>query len=151
MYASRYSRLLDFDHLHLFASAFYKMVFSQRPGVLALIATQLFTLLSPVLASTDSISNPVKRIGVIGSAVKDSIVKRDGEGYTDPAAGGGSMLTVWSPLISISSRTDALGQIVNGTYPAGLGEPLNVILSGDSDDEVLAKSLDDGGFLNYML
>ena len=43
------------------------------------------------------------------------------------------------------------GQIVNGTYPAGLGEPLNVILSADSDKEVLVKSLNDGGFLNYML
>lgn len=41
--------------------------------------------------------------------------------------------------------------IVNNTYPAGLGEPLNVIVSGDSDDEVLVKSTDNGGFLNYML
>lgn len=40
---------------------------------------------------------------------------------------------------------------MNGTYPAGLGEPLNVILSGDSDAAVLVKSVDDGGFLNYML
>lgn len=40
---------------------------------------------------------------------------------------------------------------MNGTYPAGMGEPLNVILSGDSDAEVLVKSVDDGGFLNYML
>lgn len=40
---------------------------------------------------------------------------------------------------------------MNGTYPAGMGEPLNVILSGDSDAEVLVKSADDGGFLNYML
>lgn len=32
-----------------------------------------------------------------------------------------------------------------------MGEPLNVILSGDSDAEVLVKSVDDGGFLNYML
>lgn len=32
-----------------------------------------------------------------------------------------------------------------------MGEPLNVILSGDSDAEVLVKSADDGGFLNYML
>jgi hypothetical protein len=40
---------------------------------------------------------------------------------------------------------------VNNTYPAGLGEPLNVILSGDSDDDVLVQSTDNGGFLNYML
>jgi len=40
---------------------------------------------------------------------------------------------------------------VNNTYPAGLGEPLNIILSGDSDDDVLVQSTDNGGFLNYML
>jgi hypothetical protein len=40
---------------------------------------------------------------------------------------------------------------VNGTYPAGLGEPLNVILSANSDKDVLVKSTDNGGFLNYML
>jgi hypothetical protein len=40
---------------------------------------------------------------------------------------------------------------VNNTYPAGLGEPLNIILSGDSDDDVLVQSADNGGFLNYML
>ena len=42
-------------------------------------------------------------------------------------------------------------QIVNGTYPAGLGEPLNVILSAESDAAVLETSLDHGGFLNFML
>lgn len=42
-------------------------------------------------------------------------------------------------------------QWVNNTFPAGLGEPLNIILSGDSDDDVLVQSADNGGFLNYML
>jgi hypothetical protein len=42
-------------------------------------------------------------------------------------------------------------QIVNGTYPAGLGEPLNVILSAESDASVLVNSQDKGGYLNYML
>lgn len=42
-------------------------------------------------------------------------------------------------------------QVVEGTFPAGLGEPLNVILSAESDKEVLVRSLDNGGFLNYML
>lgn len=42
-------------------------------------------------------------------------------------------------------------QIVNNTYPPGLGEPLNVILSAESDPAVLVDSLYDGGFQNYML
>ncbi|KAJ9127363.1 hypothetical protein QFC24_000770 [Naganishia onofrii] len=42
-------------------------------------------------------------------------------------------------------------QIANGTYPAGLGEPLNAILSAESDARVLDVNSDKGGFLNYML
>jgi hypothetical protein len=42
-------------------------------------------------------------------------------------------------------------QVVNNTYPPGLGEPLNVILSSASDPAVLKDSLYDGGFQNYML
>jgi len=41
--------------------------------------------------------------------------------------------------------------VVNGTFPAGLGEPLNVILSAESDADVLAPGPDNGGFLNYMM
>ncbi|TXT10601.1 hypothetical protein VHUM_02106 [Vanrija humicola] len=41
--------------------------------------------------------------------------------------------------------------IVNGTYPPGLGEPLNVIISANSDPEVLVDSTFKGGFQNYML
>ncbi|WVO16345.1 hypothetical protein L204_104020 [Cryptococcus depauperatus] len=67
----------------------------------------------------------------LGSAVK---LKKRSKGYNNPKDNGGYMLT-----------------IVNGTYPEGLGEPLNVIVSADSDKEVLVKSLDKGGFLNYML
>ncbi|BEJ11017.1 hypothetical protein CspHIS471_0104390 [Cutaneotrichosporon sp. HIS471] len=55
-------------------------------------------------------------------------------GFNDPNAQGGSMLTV-----------------VNNTYPPGMGEPLNVIISADSDPAVLKDSLYDGGFQNYML
>lgn len=40
---------------------------------------------------------------------------------------------------------------MNGTYPAGLGEPLNVIISADSDADVMAMNEDQGGFYNYML
>lgn len=41
--------------------------------------------------------------------------------------------------------------IVEETYPAGLGEPLNIILSGNSDDAVLVDSELDGGFRNFWL
>ena len=42
-------------------------------------------------------------------------------------------------------------QIVPDTYPAGLGEPLNIILSSESSPEVLIDSPDNGGFRNYIL
>ncbi|WVW83712.1 hypothetical protein I302_105733 [Kwoniella bestiolae CBS 10118] len=110
---------------------------SSRSSVLLLIATQLLSLLptssASVLSRTDDQPpRPIER-EVLGSATSPSIRKR-ASGYTNPADNGGYMLT-----------------IVNGTYPAGLGEPLNVILSADSDKEVLVKSTDKGGFLNYML
>ncbi|EIW70797.1 hypothetical protein TREMEDRAFT_28920, partial [Tremella mesenterica DSM 1558] len=41
--------------------------------------------------------------------------------------------------------------IVNGTFPQGLGEPMNIIISAESDSEVLVHSADNGGFLNLML
>lgn len=47
--------------------------------------------------------------------------------------------------------SDIGNQWVNNTFPAGLGEPLNLIVAGDSDPDVLALSKDNGGFLNYML
>jgi hypothetical protein len=56
------------------------------------------------------------------------------EGFTDPTLTGGTMLT-----------------IVPDTYPAGLGEPLNIVIGGNSDAAVLANSKDDGGFLNWAL
>lgn len=40
---------------------------------------------------------------------------------------------------------------VDGTYPEGLGEPLNMIVSGSSDAEVLVDQETDGGFRNYWL
>jgi len=42
-------------------------------------------------------------------------------------------------------------QVIAGTYPAGLGEPLNVIVSGASDAAVLADTRTDGGFQNWAL
>ncbi|CED82398.1 hypothetical protein [Phaffia rhodozyma] len=55
-------------------------------------------------------------------------------GYTNPSLTGGQMLT-----------------IVNETYPAGLGEPLNMIISANSDAAVLVDSADNGGLRNYYL
>ncbi|KAI0081521.1 hypothetical protein K474DRAFT_1587534 [Panus rudis PR-1116 ss-1] len=56
------------------------------------------------------------------------------EGYFNPADKGGSMLTK-----------------VPGTFPAGLGEPLNAIITGNSDEDVLKDTETDGGLRNYFL
>jgi hypothetical protein len=42
-------------------------------------------------------------------------------------------------------------QSVPGTFPEGLGEPLNVILSGNSDPAILVDQEKDGGLRNYFL
>ncbi|KAI6151426.1 hypothetical protein EDD17DRAFT_1765650 [Pisolithus thermaeus] len=54
-------------------------------------------------------------------------------GYYVPMNDGGSMLTE-----------------VPGTYPAGLGEPLNIIISAYSDSGVLQNTVDNGGLINYF-
>ncbi|CAL1713028.1 unnamed protein product [Somion occarium] len=56
------------------------------------------------------------------------------EGYYNPLDKGGSMLTQ-----------------VPVTFPAGLGEPLNAIISGFSDSDVLKDQETDGGLRNYFL
>ncbi|WVF71612.1 hypothetical protein IAT40_006420 [Kwoniella sp. CBS 6097] len=121
-------------------------VATPRSAILLLIASQLLALLPTTIATpappasasaSASAAGPStsQRHGeVLGSATSASTLSKRASGYTNPADGGGYMLT-----------------IVNGTYPEGLGEPLNIILSADSDKEVLVKSLDDGGYLNYML
>jgi len=55
-------------------------------------------------------------------------------GYDDPRANGGTLLT--SGFL---------------TYPAGLGEPLNLILSAKSDKDVLVDREDKGGLRNFFL
>ncbi|QRV77516.1 hypothetical protein RhiJN_05531 [Ceratobasidium sp. AG-Ba] len=55
-------------------------------------------------------------------------------GFDDPRAKGGSLLT--SGFV---------------TYPAGLGEPLNVILSAKSDEAVLVDREEKGGLRNFFL
>ncbi|CAE6470919.1 unnamed protein product [Rhizoctonia solani] len=60
--------------------------------------------------------------------------RADNAGYDDPRANGGSLLT--SGFV---------------TYPAGLGEPLNVILSAKSDGDVLVDREEKGGLRNFFL
>ncbi|KAK0487838.1 hypothetical protein IW261DRAFT_1450295 [Armillaria novae-zelandiae] len=55
-------------------------------------------------------------------------------GYYNPSNNGGSMLTT-----------------VLGTFPPGQQEPINIIISGNSDAAVLAVQQTDGGLLNYYL
>ncbi|EKD03905.1 hypothetical protein A1Q2_01918 [Trichosporon asahii var. asahii CBS 8904] len=56
----------------------------------------------------------------------------DGRGFRNPVEGGGSMITRW-------------------LNPESLGEPLNLIVSGASDAEILVDQKLKGGFRNYML
>ncbi|KAF5336246.1 hypothetical protein D9758_014352 [Tetrapyrgos nigripes] len=56
------------------------------------------------------------------------------QGFYDPRSNGGSMLTV-----------------VEGTFPPGQGEPINMIISGNSDEDVLNDREEDGGLRNYWL
>ncbi|KAF8895569.1 hypothetical protein BD779DRAFT_1434060 [Infundibulicybe gibba] len=56
------------------------------------------------------------------------------EGYYNPMANGGSMLTQ-----------------VENTFPAGQGEPINAIISGSSDARVLVDAETDGGLRNFFL
>lgn len=41
-------------------------------------------------------------------------------------------------------------QIIPVTYPMGQGEPANIIISGNSDVDVLRHQEVDGGLLNYF-
>lgn len=113
---------------------------SQRSSVLLLIAAQLVAIVSAspsypqALAHSSPVSSAPASKSSTPALAYTSGRKRASTGYNNPKDNGGSMLT-----------------IVNGTYPAGLGEPLNVILSADSDAAILADTADGGGFINYML
>ncbi|KAI5828603.1 hypothetical protein K523DRAFT_244114 [Schizophyllum commune Tattone D] len=70
------------------------------------------------------------------SAAQPGLSRRDdvpSEGYYNPKDNGGAMLTQ-----------------VDGTYPEGLGEPLNMIISANSDDDVLVDQEDNGGMRGYF-
>ncbi|KAG7445588.1 uncharacterized protein BT62DRAFT_987296 [Guyanagaster necrorhizus] len=63
------------------------------------------------------------------------IMEGQRHGYYSPADSGGYMLTV-----------------VRQTYPDGQREPVNAIMSGNSDQVVLAQQcMDGGGLMNYFL
>ena len=40
---------------------------------------------------------------------------------------------------------------MNGTLPPGQGEPLNMIISGNSDARVLVDAQPNGGLINFFL
>ncbi|KAG9118802.1 hypothetical protein FRC07_006506, partial [Ceratobasidium sp. 392] len=69
-------------------------------------------------------------------SARKQVIRRDvpEAGFDDPRANGGTLLT--SGFL---------------TFPAGLGEPLNVILSAKSDPAVLVDQEDRGGLRNYFL
>ncbi|KAF9013102.1 hypothetical protein BDQ17DRAFT_1386752 [Cyathus striatus] len=62
------------------------------------------------------------------------LCSRPPEGYHNPLDNGGSMLT-----------------LVPVTFPEGQGEPINTIISGNSDSHVLVDSEENGGLRNYFL
>lgn len=72
-------------------------------------------------------------------------------GYNNPLNSDGSMLTASRFFLWHKSHDDilALQQVLN-TYPAGLGEPLNVIISAYSDSRVLQDTGNNGGLINYF-
>lgn len=75
-------------------------------------------------------------------------------GYYIPMDQGGSMLTVrvtfHRPLHDvIFDCFSVLPQQVQDTYPPGLGEPINVIISAYSDSQVLQSTVSNGGLINY--
>ncbi|KAG9074847.1 hypothetical protein FS749_013536 [Ceratobasidium sp. UAMH 11750] len=90
----------------------------------------LFTTLQPTQAVSLGFLN------LISTSPRVQLARRDvpEAGFEDPRANGGSLLT--SGFL---------------TFPAGLGEPLNVILSAKSDPAVLVDQEDKGGLRNYFL
>ena len=40
---------------------------------------------------------------------------------------------------------------MNDTFPPGQGEPLNIIISGNSDPRVLVDAQPKGGLINFFL
>ncbi|KAG8736833.1 hypothetical protein FRC10_008805 [Ceratobasidium sp. 414] len=97
----------------------------------------LFAALEPTQAVSLNFLNPRNLVPSWYSAPRREQLTRRGvpeAGFEDPRASGGSWLTS--------------GYL---TFPAGLGEPLNIILSAKSDSAVLVDQEDKGGLRNYFL
>ncbi|KAG9096262.1 hypothetical protein FRC06_008861 [Ceratobasidium sp. 370] len=97
----------------------------------------LFATLEPTHAVSLNFLNPRNLVpSWYSTSRRDQLTRRDvpEAGFEDPRANGGSLLT--SGFL---------------TFPAGLGEPLNVILSAKSDSAVLVDREDKGGLRNYFL
>ncbi len=63
------------------------------------------------------------------------------------------MLTVRTPprgFVALALTGD-VQKVLGITYPDGQGEPVNAIISGNSDSEVLVDQETDGGLRNYFL
>ncbi|KAG8767212.1 hypothetical protein FRC12_006389 [Ceratobasidium sp. 428] len=103
----------------------------RRAALFAILG--LFATLEPAQAVSLNFLHP--RRSTTGAPTRQ-ITRRDvpDAGFDDPRANGGSLLT--SGFL---------------TFPAGLGEPLNVILSAKSDPAVLVDQEDRGGLRNYFL
>ncbi|KAF8713377.1 hypothetical protein RHS03_01002, partial [Rhizoctonia solani] len=87
-----------------------------------------FNFLSPRNIASSRYSTSGRSLNKLGRRADNDA------GYDDPRANGGSLLT--SGFV---------------TYPAGLGEPLNVILSAKSDSDVLVDREEKGGLRNFFL
>jgi hypothetical protein len=48
-------------------------------------------------------------------------------------------------------RAETFAKEVQNTFPAGQGEPVNIIISGHSDPTALVDREEDGGLRNYFL
>lgn len=97
-------------------------------------ATAAFLLLLswPLLVTSMHLRGPPS--SPLNVVVRSSSRNVPPQGFYDPRDQGGDWLTQ-----------------VNNTFPAGLGEPINVVLLGTSDSAVLVDQQNDGGLRNYFL
>ncbi|KZV95485.1 hypothetical protein EXIGLDRAFT_735208 [Exidia glandulosa HHB12029] len=94
----------------------------------------LLPIIISLVASTSAFPTSLHELASsLRRRASDARLKTD-KGYVSPVDKGGKMLTS-----------------VPGTFPEGLGEPLNVVISGNSDAAVLVDSPQNGGLRNYWL
>ena len=114
------------------------------------MATALFLLL--LLCTPEIVSSQRPRVFRPPSRSLHTRSNVPAEGFFNPKDNGGSMLTVRRLCHQPEALTvlNSLQQVIN-TFPPGLGEPLNVIITGNSDPDVLKDQETDGGLRNYFL